>query len=229
MNTPPFTILFALYDGMTQLDFTGPYAFLRRAPGAVIILASRDGGAVKSEGLELGPTVPLATVSACDLLCVPGGLAATEVALDRGFVAQIRRLGLGARYVTSVCTGALILGAAGLLIGKRAACHWAWRDLLPLFGAIPEADRIVRDGDVITGGGVTAGIDFALAVLAEISGADVAEAIQLGLEYDPQPPFRSGSPQSARPEVLARWRAAAEPMMEKRRAEAAEAARRLGG
>jgi cyclohexyl-isocyanide hydratase len=229
MNARPLTIVFALYDGMTQLDFTGPHAFLSRAPGAATIVASRDGGSVKSDRLEFGATVPLASVSACDLLCVPGGFAATEIALDRSFVAEIRRLGLGARYVTSVCTGSLILGAAGLLVGKRAACHWAWRDLLPLFGAIPQADRVVRDGDVITGGGVTAGIDFALTVLAEIAGAEVAEVIQLGLEYDPKPPFNSGSPQSARPEILARHQAAIAPLMESRRAQAAEAARRIDG
>lgn len=227
MSTRPFTIVFVVYDGMTQLDFTGPHEFLSRAPGAVTIVASRDGGSVKSERLEFGGTVPLATVSECDLLCVPGGLSATAVALDRVFIEEIRRLGLRARYVTSVCTGSLILGAAGLLEGKRAACHWAWRDLLPLFGAIPQADRVVRDGDVITGGGVTAGIDFALSVLAEIAGADVAQAIQLGLEYDPQPPFHSGSPQSAPPQVLARFHAAAAPLVEERRAEAEAAARRL--
>lgn len=229
MSTRPFTIVFALYDGMTQLDFTGPHEFLSRTPGAVTIIASRDGDAVKSDRLEFGGTVPLATIAGCDLLCVPGGLSATAVALDRVFIAEIRRLGLGARYVTSVCTGSLILGAAGLLKGKRAACHWAWRDLLPLFGAIPQADRVVRDGDVITGGGVTAGMDFALTVLAEIAGADVAQAIQLGLEYDPQPPFHSGSPQSAPPQVLARFQAAAAPLIEKRRAEAEEAARLVVG
>lgn len=227
MSTRPFTIVFALYDGMTQLDFTGPHEFLSRTPGAVTIIASRDGGSVKSDRLEFGGTVPLAAVTDCDLLCVPGGLSATAVALDRVFIAEIRRLGLGARYVTSVCTGSLILGAAGLLKGKRAACHWAWRDLLPLFGAIPQADRVVRDGDVITGGGVTAGMDFALTVLAEIAGADVAQAIQLGLEYDPQPPFHSGSPQSAPPQVLACFQATAAPLIEKRRAEAEEAARLL--
>lgn len=229
MSPRPFTIVFALYDGMTQLDFTGPHEFLSRTPGAVTIIASRDGGAVKSDRLEFGGTVPLATIAGCDLLCVPGGLSATAVALDRVFIAEIRRLGLGARYVTSVCTGSLILGAAGLLKGKRAACHWAWRDLLPLFGAIPQADRVVRDGDVITGGGVTAGMDFALTVLAEIAGVDVAQAIQLGLEYDPQPPFHSGSPQSAPPQILARFQAAAAPLIEKRRAEAEEAARLVVG
>ncbi len=227
MNTPPFTIVFALFDGMTPLDFIGPHAFLRRAPGAATILASRDGGVVSSEGLEFGGTARLAEVSACDLLCVPGGPAVTKLALDRGFVAEIRRLGLGARYVTSVCTGSIVLGAAGLLTGKRAACHWGWRDLLPVFGAIPLADRVVRDGNVITAGGVTAGIDFALVAVAEIYGADVAEALQLGLEYDPKPPFDSGSPQSARPEILARVQATFGPQMNKRRAEAQEAARRL--
>ncbi len=142
MNTPPLSIVFALFDGMTLLDFAGPHAFLRRAPRAATILASHDGGLVKSEGLELGATVRLANVTVCDLLCVPGGPTVTEVALDRDFVAEIRRLGLGARYVTSVCTGSLILGAAGLLSGKRAACHWAWRDTLSVFGAIPQADRV---------------------------------------------------------------------------------------
>jgi cyclohexyl-isocyanide hydratase len=227
MSPRPFTIVFALYEGMTQLDFTGPHEFLSRAPGAETILASRDGGPVRSERLEFGGTVSLATVSACDLLCVPGGFSATAIALDRDFVSQIRRLGLGAQYVTSVCTGSLILGAAGLLVGKRAACHWAWRDLLPLFGAIPQADRVVRDGAVITGGGVTAGIDFALTVLAEIAGAETAQAIQLGLEYDPRPPFDSGSPRSAPPEILARFQAATAPLVAKRRAQAEEAARML--
>jgi cyclohexyl-isocyanide hydratase len=225
MTARPFTIVFALYDGMTQLDFTGPHEFLSRAPGVQTILASRDGGAVKAERLEFNGTVPLASVSACDLLCVPGGLSATTIACDPQFVGEIRRLGLAARYVTSVCTGSLILGAAGLLKGKRAACHWAWRDLLPLFGAVPEAARVVRDGNVFTGGGVTAGIDFALTVLAEIWGNEVAEAIQLGLEYDPKPPFESGSPESARPEVLARCLAAGGLIKDRRRAEAEQAAR----
>jgi cyclohexyl-isocyanide hydratase len=225
MNARPFTMVFALYDGMTQLDFTGPHEFLSRAPGATVILASRDGGSVKSEKLEFAGTVPLASISDCDLLCVPGGIPATKVALDRGFIAEIRRLGLGARYVTSVCTGSLILGAAGLLVGKKAACHWGWRDLLPLFGAIPEPARVVRDGNVVTGGGVTAGIDFALALLAEIWGAELAQTVQLGLEYDPQPPFDAGSPQSAPPEILARCEAVMTPLKAKRRAEAEEAAR----
>lgn len=116
MGTPPLTIVFALFNGMTTLDFVGPHAFLSRAPGAATVLASRDGGVVRSEGLELGGTARLADIPACDLLCVPGGPAVTELALDPAFIADIRRLGLDARYVTSVCTGSLLLGAAGLLV-----------------------------------------------------------------------------------------------------------------
>ena len=119
------------------------------------------------------------------------------------YLAGVQRLAAQARYVTSVCTGSLILGAAGLLSGRRAACHWAWRDLLALFGADPGPGRVVRDGDIITGGGVTAGIDFALTVMAEIAGRDFAEAVQLGMEYAPQPPFDAGRPEEARAEVLA--------------------------
>jgi transcriptional regulator GlxA family with amidase domain len=116
-------------------------------------------------------------------------------------MSAIRGLAAGARYVTSVCTGSLILGAAGLLDGKRAACHWAWRDLLPLFGAIPDAGRVVRDGNIITGGGVTAGVDFALVVIAELAGDEAAQAVQLMLEYEPAPPFRAGRPELAPPQV----------------------------
>ena len=122
---------------------------------------------------------------------------------DAAFMAQVRRLAGGARYLTSVCTGSLILGAAGLLQGRRAACHWAWRSLLPLFGAIPDEGRVVRDGNIITGGGVTAGIDFALTVAAELAGETVAQALQLNIEYAPAPPFNAGRPETAPPEVLA--------------------------
>jgi cyclohexyl-isocyanide hydratase len=225
--TQPFTIVFAVFDGMTQLDFTGPHQFLSRMPGARTLVASLAGGKIISEGLEFSGILRLADIPTCDLLCVPGGLAVTEVALDRAFIAEIRRLAVSAHYITSVCTGSLILGAAGLLRGKRAACHWAWRDLLPKFGAIAEPGRVVRDGNIITGGGVTAGIDFALTVLAEIAGADVAQAIQLGFEYAPAPPFDAGSPETAPPAVLARYEAAMTPLMPKRHAQADEAAARL--
>jgi len=182
MTDQPFRIVFATFPGMTQLDFTAPHQFLSRLPGSETVVASRDGGDVAAEGLVFAGTVRLADIRACDLICVPGGVTATQAALDSAFIADVRRLGLGARYVTSVCTGSLILGAAGLLQGRRAACHWAWRHLLPLFGATPDAARVVRDGHIITGGGVTAGIDFALAVLAELGGDDLAQSLQLGLE-----------------------------------------------
>jgi transcriptional regulator GlxA family with amidase domain len=142
-------------------------------------------------------------------------------------MAEVRRLAAGARYLTSVCTGSLILAAAGLLRGKRAACHWAWRDLLPMFGAIPDASRVVRDGNIFTGGGVTAGIDFALTVAAELAGEDFAQWVQLTLEYAPAPPFEAGRPEIAPPHILAMARKRFEPLMARRTAGAQAAADRL--
>ncbi len=197
------TIVFALYPGVTHLDFTGPHQVLCRLPGAKTIAASALGGEIEADGLTFGNLSRLADIPACDILCVPGGFGCTDAMADPAFMAEIRRLAAGARYVTSVCTGSLILGAAGLLQGKRAACHWAWRDLLSHFGAIPDASRVVRDGNVFTGGGVTAGIDFALTLAAEIVGDAGAQAIQLGMEYAPAPPFNAGRPETAPPEVLA--------------------------
>jgi transcriptional regulator GlxA family with amidase domain len=219
-----FRIVFAIYPGMTHLDFTGPHQFLSRAPNSEVVVASPAGGSVEADGLTFGNTVKLSSVDRCDLICVPGGVVATKVAQDAAFVADIRRLGLGAQYITSVCTGSLILGAAGLLKGRRAACHWAWRDMLPLFGAIPDEARVARDGNVITGGGVTAGIDFALTVLAEIAGEEVAQTIQLGLEYAPAPPFNAGRPEIAPPAILGRFNAFREKTMTMRWAEAEVAA-----
>src|SRR5690606_35581868 len=160
-----------------------------RLPNSETIVASPAGGDVEADGLTFGNTMRIADVRSCDLICVPGGINATKVALDQAFTGEIRRLALGAKYVTSVCTGSLILAAAGLLTGRRAACHWGYADLLAVFGAIHDPARVVRDGNIITGGGVTAGIDFALTVLAEIGGEELAQTIQLGLEYAPAPPF----------------------------------------
>jgi transcriptional regulator GlxA family with amidase domain len=151
----------------------------------------------------------------------------TEAINNSAFMAQARRLAAGARYLTSVCTGSLVLAAAGLLTRKRAACHWAWRDMLTLFGAIPDADRVVRDGNIITGGGVTAGMDFALVVAAELAGAGFAQALQLALEYAPAPPFDCGRPETAPPEILAEVRSRMAAIMPKRLAEAQAAAARL--
>lgn len=227
MTEPPFRIVFAVYSGMTHLDFTGPHQFVSRLPGSETIVASAAGGDVESEGLTFAGTRRLADIAACDLICVPGGVDATTVALDRAYIGEVRRLALGARYVTSVCTGSLILGAAGLLTGRRAACHWAWRHMLPLFGAIADDGRVVRDGNVITGGGVTAGIDFALVVLAEIGGPELAQTIQLGLEYAPAPPFDAGCPDRAPAAIVARCHQRFAGMLPQREAEARAAAERL--
>ncbi len=212
-------IVFPLFPQVTQLDFTGPHQFLSAMPGARVIAASMGGAAITAhDGLAFAQLTALETISRCDVLCVPGGGGCTDAMQDPAYMAEITRLAGTARYVTSVCTGSLILAAAGLLRGKRATSHWAWLDMLPLFGAIPEAGRVVRDGNVFTGGGVTAGIDFALTLATELVGAEVAQAIQLGLEYAPAPPFNSGSPETAPAEVMALVRARMAATMPARRA-----------
>lgn len=199
-----FPIVFALYPRITQLDFTGPFEVFARLPGARCLLASVEGGTIQADGgLAFAGVMKLADICDCALLCVPGGLGCVAALEDRAFLDEIGRLGARARYVTSVCTGSLLLAAAGLLLGRRAACHWAWRDLLLPFGVAADSARVVRDGNVITGGGVTAGIDMALTVMAEIAGVDYAQAVQLSLEYAPEPPFDSGRPERARSEIVA--------------------------
>jgi transcriptional regulator GlxA family with amidase domain len=202
--TAPFRIVFVLYPRLTQLDFTGPYEVLARLPGAEAIVASKDGGTLVSEmGLTFTDLRRLADIESCDMIMVPGGPGQTEAMLDPDFMAQVKRLGEGARYVMSACTGSLILAAAGLLTGKRAGSHWAYRELLAAFGAVPDPARVVRDGNAITGGGVTAGIDIALTIAAEIAGEETAKAIQLMIEYAPAPPFNSGRPETASADTLA--------------------------
>ncbi|MBO9706712.1 MAG: DJ-1/PfpI family protein [Caulobacter sp.] len=223
----PFHIVFALFPDVTHLDFTGPHQILSRLPGAKVVIASQAGGEIEAEGLVFSHVARLDQIQACDLLCVPGGYGTTRAMGDEAFLAQIRRLAGMARYVTSVCTGSLVLGAAGLLEGRRAACHWAWRDQLALLGAIPDPSRVVRDGNVVTGGGVTAGIDFALTVVAEIAGPETAQGIQLAVEYAPAPPFDAGRPETAPPKVLERIQAFYGRGMGERRAAAVEAGRRL--
>lgn len=222
-------IVFALFPGVTQLDFTGPHQVFSRLPGAKVTVASMGGADVAADGLVFAGLADLKAIVRCDLLCVPGGFGTTDAMLDEAFVAEVRRLGSGAQYVTSVCTGSLILAAAGFLKGKRAACHWAWRDLLLPFGAIVDEGRVARDGNIITGGGVTAGIDFALVVAAELAGDAAAQGIQLGLEYAPAPPFGSGRPETAPPEVLESYQRAMARLQEPRRAGALAAADRLEG
>ena len=218
MATPTTRIVFPLYPGVTHLDFTGPHQFFARLPGAEIVAASIGAVPISADGLTFDRLADLNALSACDVLCVPGGQGCTDAIQDEAFMAAIRRLAASARYITSVCTGSLILGAAGLLQGRRAACHWAWRELLAPFGAIADPGRVVRDGNIITGGGVTAGIDFALTLIAEIAGPATAQSIQLGLEYAPAPPFRSGSPEEAPAAIRKAVTARMEPQMAGRRA-----------
>jgi putative intracellular protease/amidase len=200
----PFRIVFILYPRLTQLDFTGPYEVLARMPGAETIIASKDGGELVTEmGLTFANLRALADIDRADMIMIPGGPGQTDAMQDPEFMAEVKRLGEGATYVTSVCTGSLILAAAGLLKNKRAGSHWAYRELLPMFGAIADDARVVRDGNAITGGGVTAGIDIALSIVADLKGPDVAKMIQLAIEYAPAPPFNSGRPETAEPETVA--------------------------
>ncbi len=189
---------FVLFPDVTQLDFTGPLQVLGRLPDASVHLVARDMRPVPSDGvLALPPTDTFDTCPDLDVICAPGGFGVDGAMNDAALIAFLRRQAAGARYVASVCTGAFVLGAAGLLRGRRATTHWAYHDDLTRVGAIPVKARVVRDGNLFTGGGVTAGIDFALTLFAEIAGEDAARAVQLGLEYDPAPPFDAGSPGSA--------------------------------
>jgi cyclohexyl-isocyanide hydratase len=193
---------FVVFPNVTQLDFTGPLQVLHRLPGATTHIVAKTDAPVPSDGpLSIPPTVTFANCPPLDLICIPGGFGVDQAIEDEETLAFVRRAGAGAKYATSVCTGAFILGAAGLLKGKRATTHWAYHHLLPHVGAIPVKERVVRDGNVFTGGGVTAGVDFAFTLMSEIAGPDMARAVQLGLEYDPQPPFQSGSPELASEET----------------------------
>lgn len=189
---------FVLFPNVTQLDFTGPLQMLHRVPGATTHFLAKTRDPVMSDcGLGLVPTGAFAEAPALDMICVPGGFGVGAAIQDAETLDFVRRAGRSARFVTSVCTGAFVLGAAGLLRDRRATTHWAYHHLLPRVGAVPEQARIVRDGNVFTGGGVTAGIDFALTVVAEIASPDVARRIQLATEYDPAPPFDAGTPDRA--------------------------------
>lgn len=225
--TSPFRVVFPLFPGVTQLDFTAPLEVLSRLPRAQCVLASAEGGTLALGGLVLKDLARLRDVPDCSLLCVPGGYGTIPALDDAELLAGIARLGRSASTVTSVCTGSILLAAAGLLRGKRAACHWAWRDLLEPFGVTADPARVVRDGNVITGGGVTAGIDMALTVLAELEGPDFARAVALAVEYAPEPPFEPGRPEHAKPEILRTVTERLERMGSERRAAVARAAARL--
>lgn len=198
------TIVFLLFPGITQLDFTAPAQALCRMPGARLVgaAASRDPIATDS-GFSILPTDDFASCPPGDILCVPGGHGVAEVLGDAATIDFIARQAAGAKWVTSVCTGAFLLGRAGLLTGKRATTHWAYAHLLPLVGAEPVKARIVEDGNLVTSGGVTSGLDFALTLIGRLHGDAVAQAIQLAIEYDPAPPYIGGHPDRTPPAITA--------------------------
>ena len=203
----PLSVAFLLYPEFTQLDLTGPAQVLSRLGRVELHYVSKASAPVPTDaGFAIVPTATFREVAEADILCVPGGISCVDAMEDDETLDWVRSIGAEARWVTSVCTGSLILGAAGLLDGYRAACHWAWRDHLALFGAEPVAERVVFDRNRVTGGGVTAGIDFALALTAAIRGESHARIVQLALEYDPAPPFDSGSPERASEALLDAYR-----------------------
>ena len=211
MSLMSLTVGLLVFPRVQQLDLTGPYEVFASAPDLRVELVGRTRDEIISAtALVLRPTTDFVTCPPLDVLCIPGGIGINPLLTDPVTLAFVKQQAAGARYVTSVCTGAFLLGAAGLLRGKRATTHWAAYDLLPLVGAIPTKGRVVQDGNLFTGGGVTAGIDFALTLVAEIFGQAVAETVQLGLEYAPAPPFAAGTPDTAPAAVLAQATARAE-------------------
>jgi cyclohexyl-isocyanide hydratase len=214
-----FSVGFVIFPGITQLDFTGPYEVLTRlatppaldaqgpfAETSTHVVGKTMAPVSSDRGLAILPTCTFETCPALDLICVPGGAGVIDALADAETIDFIGRQGGNARYVTSVCMGAFLLGAAGLLAGRRATTHWAYVELLPLVGARHEKARVVRDGHVFTAGGVTSGIDFALCIVAELAGAEVAKAIELAIEYDPSPPFDAGHPDKASEAAIALMR-----------------------
>ena len=199
-----FNVGFVIFPDLTQLDFTGPQQVLARLPQSTMHIVAKSAEPVPSDsGLSLVPTHTFENCPRLDLICVPGGTGGVVRAMDdHQTIEFVRQQSNTAKYVTSVCTGAFILGVAGLLKGRRATTHWAFTGLLPLVGATHEKARVVKDGNLITAGGVTSGIDFGLRVVADIAGETVAQEIQLSLEYDPQPPF-VGRPDRATTSVMA--------------------------
>lgn len=223
-----FHIGLLLFPEITQLDLTGPYEVFTKLPDAAVHLIWKTREPVRAGGgMQILPTTTFAECPPLDLICVPGGGGMNPLLNDDETLEFVRRQAKGARYVTSVCTGSLVLGAAGLLKGKRAATHWTAREFLAKFGAIADSARVVIDGNVITGGGVTAGIDFALTVVAQLKGPEVAQAIQLMIEYNPAPPFDAGSPERAPAAIVARAKEAGAQRQAARAEAVARAAARL--
>ena len=218
-----------IFPRLTQLDMTGPYEVLARLPNTKVHLVADTIAPVTTDrGMQIVPSVTFADCPQLDLVMVPGGPGQQDLMEDPVVLEFLRRQASGAKYVTSVCTGSLVLGAAGLLQGRRATSHWAAIEHLKALGAIPVSERVVVDGNIITGAGVASGIDFALAVAARLEGEEVARQIQLQIEYDPAPPFNSGSPATASAETLAALRARLAALNEQRAEVAARVGRKLG-
>jgi len=200
----PLQIGLVIFPKVTQLDFTGPLQVFSSVPGATVHLIWKRIEPVPSDSvMVLTPTITFADCPQLDVICVPGGAGSDDMVNDEEVLDFLRRQAVGAKYITSVCTGALVLGAAGLLRGYRAATHWTAMEFLESFGAMPANTRVCVDRNRVTGGGVTAGIDFALTLVSIMVDRPTAEAIQLRIEYNPAPPFNAGSPETAPPEVLA--------------------------
>jgi cyclohexyl-isocyanide hydratase len=222
------TIGLVMFEGMTQLDLTGPYEVLSRMPNTRVCLVANNPAAVVTEfGLSILPDTTFEGAPRFDVLCVPGGWGVNGQMENAVLLDFLRKQGSQAAYVSSVCSGSLLLGAAGLLQGYRATTHWMSLDILSLFGATPVAERVVRDRNRVTGAGVTAGIDFALVLAAELFGEDVARRIQLAVEYEPEAPFDSGSPRMASDALRTSVLSASAVSLSERRAIAERAAERL--
>jgi len=218
-----------IFPRLTQLDMTGPYEVLARLPNTTVDLVARTRDPVTTDrGMQIIPSVTYADCPPLDVVMVPGGPGQQNLMEDEAALEFLRKQASSAKYVTSVCTGSLVLGAAGLLKGKRATSHWAAIDHLKLLGAIPVREKVVIDGSIVTGAGVTSGIDFALTLAAMLEGEEVAREIQLQIEYDPNPPFNSGSPCKAAPATLATVKARLSKLSEERLAVAARAGKKLG-
>jgi cyclohexyl-isocyanide hydratase len=225
----PLQIGLVIFPRVTQLDLTGPVQVFSSVPGAKVhLIWKRLEPVVTDSVLVLTPTVSFADCPQLDVICVPGGVGTDDMINDEEMLDFLRRQAVGAKYITSVCTGSLVLGAAGLLRGYRATTHWTAMDFLREFGATPAKTRVCVDRNRITGGGVTAGIDFALTLVSIMVDRRTAEAIQLRLEYNPAPPFNSGSPDTAPPEILALMKEKIAPAQARRGDAIHRAAARLG-
>lgn len=228
MTTAPLNIGLVLFPRLTQLDMTGPYEVFARLPNAKVHLIWKNREPVTSDvGLQILPTITFAECPDLDVICVPGGPGMNALLEDEEVLAFLRKQGEKARYVTSVCTGALVLGAAGLLKGYKAATHWASMDFLKAYGAEPTNVRVCIDRNRVTGGGVTAGIDFGLHLASILTDRTTAEKIQLYMEYNPQPPFQAGSPDTAPAEVVSGFRSMAAGMLDQRREAVERSAKKL--